>query len=174
MVAAPAILYPGLEEVHSNCRDSARNLLHYLALRRHDLRPLQLRLAALGLSSLGRAESHVLASIDAVLGTLHRLVHSSWRPRSEEATFVDFAKGQQLLADRTDALFGPASIGRGVRIMVTMPSEAANDYLLVDNLLQQGMDCVRINCAHDDAAAWLRMIEHLKRAERSLGAHAGS
>jgi pyruvate kinase len=53
--------------------------------------------------------------------------------------------------------------------MVTMPSEAAENYLLVQNLLQQGMDCMRINCAHDDAAAWLRMIEHLRRAERSLG-----
>ena len=53
--------------------------------------------------------------------------------------------------------------------MVTMPSEAADDYLLVHNLLQQGMDCMRINCAHDDAAAWLRMIEHLRRAEQSLG-----
>jgi pyruvate kinase len=30
------------------------------------------------------------------------------------------------------------------------------------------MDCMRINCAHDNAAAWLRIIEHLRRAERSL------
>jgi hypothetical protein len=45
-------------------------LRHDLALRRHDLRPMQLRLAALGLSSLGRAESHVLATVDAVLGVL--------------------------------------------------------------------------------------------------------
>ena len=50
-----------------------------------------------------------------------------------------------------------------------MPSEAADDYTLVHDLLQQGMDCMRINCAHDDAATWLRMIEHLRRAERSLG-----
>jgi pyruvate kinase len=143
--------------------------LHYLALRRHDLRPLQLRLAALGLSSLGRAESHVLATIDAVLGVLHRLTDPSWQPCSEEVAVVDFAKGQQLLAEHTSTLFGPAPIGRRVRIMVTMPSEAADDYLLVHDLLQQGMDCMRINCAHDNAAAWLRMIEHLRRAERSLG-----
>ncbi len=74
MVAAPAMSRSRLDEVHSNYQDSARNLLHYLALRRHDLRPLQFRLAALGLSSLGRAESHVLATVDAVLGALHRLV----------------------------------------------------------------------------------------------------
>ncbi len=28
---------------------------------------------------------------------------------------------------------------------------------------------MRINCAHDDARAWLRMIEHLRRAEQLLG-----
>ena len=50
-----------------------------------------------------------------------------------------------------------------------MPGEAADDYTLIHNLLQQGMDCMRINCAHDDAAAWLRMIERLRKAERSLG-----
>ena len=52
MIAAPDMSRPCLDEVHSNYRESARNFLHYLALRRHDLRPLQLRLAALGLSSL--------------------------------------------------------------------------------------------------------------------------
>jgi len=59
----------------------------------------------------------------------------------------------------TDALLGPAPAGRKVRIMVTMPSEAADDYHLVYNLLKQGMDCMRINCAHDNAADWLCMIK---------------
>jgi pyruvate kinase len=94
-------------------------------------------------------------------------VDPSWQPSSAEPEVVDFAKGAALLAEHTDALFGAAPSGRGVRIMVTMPSEAAENYLLVQNLLQQGMDCMRINYAHDDAAAWLLMIEHLRRAERS-------
>ena len=146
MVASPAMSQPGLDEVHSNFRDSARNLLHYLALRRRDLRPLQFRLAAMGLSSLGRAESHVLATIDAVLGVLHRLVHRAWQPPSQQAAVVDFVNGQRLLAEHTHTLLGSVPAG-AVRIMVTMPSEAADDYLLVHNLLQQGMDCMRINCA---------------------------
>jgi len=50
MVAAPALSKRWLDAVHENYRDSARNLLQYLALRRHDLRPLQLRLAQWGLS----------------------------------------------------------------------------------------------------------------------------
>jgi pyruvate kinase len=169
MVAGPAMPQQRLEEVHANYRDSARNLLHYLALRRRDLRPLQLRLAALGLSSLGRAESHVLATVDAVLDVLHRLVGDDWRPPEPGEGCVDFAAGQRLLAEHTDSLLGPALPERGVRIMVTMPSEAGDDYTLVHDLLKQGMDCMRINCAHDDAATWARMIEHLRRAEQSLG-----
>ncbi len=156
-----------LDQVHANFRDSARNLLHYLALRRRDLRPLQLRLATLGVSSLGRAESHVLATVDAVLEVLHRLTAYS-RPLASEAESIDFATGERLLVEHTEALLGAAIPGRGVRIMVTMPSEAADDYTLIRDLLQRGMDCMRINCAHDNSAVWLRMIEHLRRAEREL------
>ena len=54
-------------------RESLRNLLHYLAVRRHDVRDVQYALARLGLSSLGRMESHVLASLNAVLDVLYRL-----------------------------------------------------------------------------------------------------
>jgi pyruvate kinase len=169
LVAEPATPQQRLEDVHANYQASARNLLHYLALRRRDLRPLQLRLAALGLSSLGRAESHVLATVDAVLAVLHRLAGDDWQPPASEEGRVDFAGGRRLLAEHTDALLGPAPPGRGVRIMVTMPSEAGDDYTLVHDLLKQGMDCIRVNCAHDDAATWARMIEHLRRAERSLG-----
>lgn len=168
MVADQALPRHRLDEVHAGYRDSARNLLHYLALRRRDLRPLQLRLAALGLSSLGRAESHVLATVDAVLEVLHRLAGREWRPPASEGR-VDFAAGQRLLAEHADALLGPATPERGVRIMVTMPSEAGDDYTLVHDLVKQGMNCMRINCAHDDAATWSRMIDHLRRAERSLG-----
>jgi pyruvate kinase len=30
------------------------------------------------------------------------------------------------------------------------------------------MDCMRINCAHDNEAAWVLMVEHLRRAESTL------
>ncbi len=168
IVSELAISQSRLDEVHANNRESARNLLHYMALRRHDLRPLQLRLAKLGLSSLGRAESHVLATVDAVLCVLHCMVQRDWNHSSEEVPVMDFLHGERLLAEHTDALFGPSTTAGKVRIMVTMPSEAADDYLIVHNLLQQGMDCMRINCAHDNATSWSRMIEHLKRAEVSL------
>ncbi|MGZ3519159.1 MAG: pyruvate kinase [Vulcanimicrobiaceae bacterium] len=48
--------------------------------------------------------------------------------------------------------------------MVTLPSEAATDYALVRGLVGAGMDCARINCAHDDHDAWVAMTEHVRRA----------
>jgi hypothetical protein len=51
---------------------SALNLAHYLALRRRDLRDMQLALMPLGLSSLGRCESRVLQNLDAVIAALAR------------------------------------------------------------------------------------------------------
>ena len=158
-----------LDNIDPRFRASARNLLHYLVLRRRDLRPLQTRLAELGLSSLGRAESHVLAAIDAVLDTLHRLTGAIPPTTAGEPESVGFSQGTELLVDHTNCQFGPPPPDRWVRIMVTMPSVAAEDYGLIHALLQHGMDCMRINCAHDDEAAWLKMIEHLRRAEQALG-----
>lgn len=151
--------------IHPNFHFGAQNLVCYLALRRHDLRSLQSRLAGFGLSSLGRTEAHVMASIEAVLEVLQTLT------RSPEvlATSQAFEGGENLLREHTLSLLGPSSPGRDVRIMVTMPSQAATDYTLVDDLLRQGMNCMRINCAHDQPSDWAAMIEHLRRAEASLG-----
>jgi pyruvate kinase len=168
MVADASLPRALLNGVHQRYRESARNLLHYLVLRRHDLRPLQLRLAALGLSSLGRAESCVLATLEAVIGVVNRLAQRPW-VAPQEVAIIDFAQGQRLLVEHTNALLGPPPSGRDVRIMVTMPPEAAQEYTLVHDLLQQGMNCMRVNCAHDDDATWSGMIDNLRRAEKALG-----
>ena len=157
-----------LDQVHASHRDSAENLLHYIALRSRDLRPLQLRLARVGLSSLGRAESHVLAAVDAVLTVLHRAVGRDWQPERHRPA-VDFEAGQELLRNHTEAVLGTIPPDRGVAIMVTMPGQAADDYTLVHHLIEHGMDCMRINCAHDDEVRWARMITHLRRAEEATG-----
>jgi pyruvate kinase len=50
-----------------------------------------------------------------------------------------------------------------------MPSEAASNYTLVRDMVAAGMDCMRINCAHDSEPAWLAMVENLHRAEKEVG-----
>ncbi|MGH8093332.1 MAG: hypothetical protein ACREIF_07665 [Chthoniobacterales bacterium] len=154
---------------HAAHQKSARNLVHYLALRGHDIRQLQERLAALGLSSLGRTESHVLAGIEAVLKVLQRLARRDKQMAVRAEPPLDFAEGAKLLRVNTDALLGPAPRQRNVRIMVTVPREAADDFQFVRDLLAGGMDCMRINCAHDDKTAWARMLANLQKAKEELG-----
>ncbi len=142
-------------------REGARNLLHYLALRRRDIRPLQEKLAMLGLSSLGRCESRVLANLNAVMNVADDLMGRHLQTPGP----VDLTLGKFGLEENSLALLGSKPAGRNVRIMVTMPSEAAADYRLVSDLVVSGMDCMRINCAHDDEDAWASMVEHLRRAQ---------
>lgn len=148
---------------------SARNLLHYLALRQVDLRPLQTELAALGLTSLGSREAQTLGALDALLVALHAMAGKSWQPDQPPAPLLNMGDGSIVLDYHSQLLLGSPAGKRSVRIMVTMPSEASWDYLLVRNLLAAGMDVMRINCAHDDEGAWLGMVNNLRRAERELG-----
>jgi pyruvate kinase len=143
---------------------SARNLLQYLALRGHDLRDLQDRLAARGLSSLGGSEGHVEASVDAVLDALCAIAGRPVEPQSG-ARPIGSVRSRDVLAVRTAALLGPIPRRRPTRIMVTMPTEAATDAGLVREMLVAGMDCMRINCAHDSAAEWHAMRDNLRSAE---------
>ncbi len=169
-VAAESAMSPQrLNTVHPHYQASARNLLHYLALRRHDLRPLQRRLAAMGLSSLNEAESHVVAALDVLLNVLHRLEHRPRQQPMNDPAAVDFSGGEVLLAEHTEVCLGPAPPRRPSRIMVTMSNEAGDNPMLVRQLLQQGMDCARISCAHDNTAVWLRIIDNVKQSRHVLG-----
>ena len=147
---------------------SAHNLASYLALRRHDLPPLQLALMRWGLSSLGRSESRVRVTLDAVIATLAAIsgLDANTLPHypAEEAVF----KGTETLEREADSMFGSVASKRRTRILVTLPSEAADDLAWMRALVQAGVDCVRINCAHDDAQAWSGMLRNLKLAEREL------
>jgi pyruvate kinase len=160
-------LAPRLRDVSPDYQSSARNLAHYLALRQEDRRVLQEKLAWIGASSLGRSESHVLANLDKVLGILHRLTGQAWEERSHEEP-AGIHSSRELLEAHTAALLGAAPPGRSVRIMVTLPSEAAVDYGLVQQLVASGMDIARINCSHDGAAEWETMAAHVRRAAKAL------
>ena len=156
---------PLLERIPEAARPSARNLLHYLALRSRELRPLQRALARIGLSSLGRSESHVRATLDAVIQTLERL---EGREPADPGG-IEFEDGEARLAANAEALLGPAPEGRGVRIMVTLPSAAATDPRWADDLIAAGMDLARINAAHDDVDAWDAMADHVRSAAERHG-----
>jgi len=165
---AEHLLEPAIAAAHPSYADSVRNLVHYLALRQTDLRQLQSELAEMGLSSLGRFESCVLATLESVSDTLHRLAGEGPVSGQPPAPVV-IAEGTALLRKHSDALFGLPAGGRHGRIMVTMPGEAATNQALVADLVTAGMDIARVNTAHDDLPAWLQMIEHIAGTRRPRG-----
>jgi len=169
MLALEASLFDRPFPLHKEHLRSTRNLVHYLALRRHDLRDLQTDLATVGLSSLGRSESHVLSAIQSVDRILNALLGSKDKLCLPAEPPVKLGEGTELLEKNTVALLGSKPSGRKVRIMVTMPTEASTEYELVRDLVKSGMDCMRINCAHDSPEVWSRMISNLERAKEETG-----
>jgi pyruvate kinase len=154
-------------QLHPSYRESAENLLAYLCLRRQELRPLQPQLAELGLSSLAGCEAHTLSAVTNVIAALSSLIGETQPPLP--AGMLNLARGRDLLQTHTEALLGPKPEQRPVRIMVTLPEQAADDATLVRDLIAQGMDCARINCAHGNADSWRRMVDHVRSGCSDLG-----
>jgi pyruvate kinase len=166
MLAAEAARAAAIAAAHPAHRRSAANLVHYLALRQHDVRDLQARLAAAGLSSLGRSEAHVLATVEEVLSVLARL-NGHVPPPSTAGVAIH--EGHEFLAANAEALLGATAGARGTRIMVTLPTAAADDPDLVARMTEGGMDIARVNCAHDGPDVWKRMIDHVRSTRRGNG-----
>jgi pyruvate kinase len=146
--------------------DSAHNLAGYLALRRRDLRDLQRPLAALGLSSLGRLEGRVMPTLMAVRAALAALMGRRGQPGPGPG---EFFAGEARLAAHTRELLGADATAPPVALLVTCPSQAADDPGFMLALAERGVEAVRINCAHDGPEAWARMIGHLRAAEAQAG-----
>lgn len=168
MLANAERLAPWLKGLAAGRVPSAINLAHYLALRQVDFRPLQAQLSWLGISSLGRSETHVLANLDKALGILHLLAGKPWQSLTSDEP-VGSRRGPALLRQHATALLGEAPQNRGVRVMVTLPSESASVPRLIEDLVAAGMDVARINCAHDTATQWRAMARHVRRASRQAG-----
>jgi pyruvate kinase len=147
---------------------SALNLARYIALRRRDLRDLQVTLMPWGLSSLGRCEARVIENLEAVLDAARALASTDGL-RSAAPSAEAYFRGHELLRAHTAEALGPAPSRRTVRIMVTLPTDAATDHALVRGLVERGMDIARINCGHDDADVWTAMCRHVRRAASELG-----
>lgn len=149
-----------LEAVHPAYRRSGENLLAYVAMRQLDLRRWQLELGEHGLSSLGRCEGYVRASLSDLLA---RLAEAGVDAKCEPAApSLRRAEAEELLHQHTGALLGPRPPERHVSIMVTAPDEDLSEDACVA-LLQAGMNVLRINTAHGDETAWRTIVERARR-----------
>lgn len=156
-----------LAKIHPEYHESARNLVHYVALRRVDIRELQEQLEYLGLSSLGRAEKDVMSTIRAIRHALGKISDGTDYDLDENRRNLE--QSNQRLRAHIDDFLGAKADGRDVRIMVTLPEEAADDFQLVNDMLVSGMDIARINCGHDSEDTWSRMVENVERAKKETG-----
>jgi pyruvate kinase len=161
-----AIASTELSEVHPKFIKSARNFIHYCALRKEDIRPIQKKLANLGLSRLDKPESHVMASLLASKAILEGFLNNE--PIKKHKAQLTFKKSNRMGKSNAKALLGYRSKGRRTRIMVTLPTAVAYDYQLAHDLIASGMNCARINCAHDSEKEWRLMIEHIRTASEKL------
>jgi pyruvate kinase len=153
-----------LSKVHPKFEKSAINLLHYRAFRRFDIRNLQNGLSQLGLSRLGKSEAHLLASLNITKSVLKSFLEP--RKITSQETYLSIEQGNQLLPLNTDSLLGSKPEKRPVRIMVTQPTETAQNTDLVDEMVRSGMDIARINCAHDTPVVWEKIIENIRYASK--------
>jgi pyruvate kinase len=155
-----------LEHIHPEYSRSAVNLLDYRAFRRQDLRDLQKKLQNLGMSRLANSEPHVEASLHNTHFILKRLIGEDVDTKNAH---LSIRRGRKSLLQNTKQLLGYRSKHRRVRIMVTQPTLAATNYQLVHDMVKGGMNCARINCAHDDEKVWGQIIQHVKKASETEG-----
>jgi pyruvate kinase len=152
-------------EVH---RSGALNLVHFTTMRQLDLRELQGDLMDLGITSQAAAGADVRAKVVAAR-TLVAALQGEFDVEDLDELRRALTRGESILETNSRALFGPMREGRPTRIMVTLPSEAAQEPDLVASFVGAGMDAARINCAHDDPAAWAEMAHHVRSASATAG-----
>jgi pyruvate kinase len=167
-----------LELVPDEQRESARNLVHYIALRQADLRDLQRQLQQRGLSSLGRSEGCVLASLlevsmraqEALALRGDRTAVAELQALGQErADALSFEAARDLLHRNTRSVLGPRPDDRHTYIMVTAPSAREADRAWMARMIRAGMNVLRINCAHEGPSEWEAMATALRQAEREVG-----
>lgn len=156
-----------LEHVNPIYFKSARNLVHYNTFRTFDLRTTQKKLKNLALTRLAEAEGHLMSSLLKTRFILYSLLGE--QPIENTKAGLSIKNGKRMLNRHTKELLGYRSKGRRVRIMVTQPTQAAHDYQMVHDMVQNGMNCARINCAHDDPEIWKKIILNVKRASKAFG-----
>jgi len=153
-----------IENVHPNYTKSAKNLIHYLALRSFDITIFQEKINKLGLPNYSNNEGSVLYNLLLFKTIINHLL------KVDSISLNKFVltnnEGKELLNNNTKALFGELSNNRRTHIMVTQPTFASEDKNFANNLIKLGMNWARINCAQNDELIWGKIIDNIKTSEK--------
>ena len=155
------------EEAHQSYRLSAMNLVRYITLRNQDLRGVHDHLSELGLSSLRSCEGYVMHNVVSVVRLLKLLGGEVWEP-TDNVEFIGYKRSKKLLRKHTRQLFDNRKKDSQTKIMVTLPTELADDPAQVRSLIENGMAIARINLSHDNIATWKKMVHHVKEQSEAL------
>jgi len=159
-----------LKHIHPDHLPSARNLLHYLAIRAKDLTLLQEELSELAISSNSHSESYALNNLGKIRYLLCAL--SGKAPEAGQPyTAIDCNDSNRFMKHNAAELFGKVAFEGQSKIMVTLPAEAAEDYEMAHDMVKAGMHIARINTAHDNKDAWKSMIHNVNRAAKASDKH---
>ena len=153
-----------LENVHPNYFHSAKNLVHYLAMRSFNMNVFQDKLEDLGLPIAMECQNNILFSVLNFRTVINSLMNNELSDDQHE--YITNKKVKKIVKKNHKAVFGKVRNKRKTAIMVTQPSEAANHKNFTKSLLKQGMDCARINCAHDDEIIWNQIIDNIKANDK--------
>lgn len=154
---------PQIANVHPNYAESAKNLIHYLALRSFDIDIYQKQLIDIGLPNTTSSESSVLSNLLIFKTIINHLLNKE--NNIPEKDFITNNESKELLKKHSTALFGKVPENRRTRILVTQPTTAAEDTDFIKSLLDLGMNCARVNCAHDDEDIWGKIIANIKNSD---------
>ncbi|OHD84984.1 pyruvate kinase [Sulfuricurvum sp. RIFCSPLOWO2_12_FULL_43_24] len=135
---------------------SLLNMHHYLNLRKYDFAHLQDDLTKVGLSSFGRSQAHIEASVNVALEILSRALG---KKLPIQAAHLSYEASHQIM-DKNAQIFSTSS--DKTKIMITVPSEFDENWF--SDLSHEGVHLFRINTAHDNPAAWNEMAKGIKKA----------
>lgn len=147
-------------------RAAALNLIQYLTFRSYDIRLIQDQLHDLGLSSLASSESHIASQLLSVLSRLNDALGNKYSQPDFPHITREAAENELRL--KCHKLFGESDDNLP-SVMVTLPTEAAWEQHLVENLLLEGMNIARINLARDDMEIWEGMVDKVNAAQARTG-----
>lgn len=147
----------GINKKNTNL--SLLNLRHYLNLRKYDFSQLQDDLTKVGLSSFGRSQAHMEASINVAIEmlshALHKKVHLNPSLLSYEKSHTIMDKNSEIFSSSSDK----------TKIMITVPSDFNDDKDWFSNLSREGVHLFRINTAHDNPQTWNEMAQAIRNVD---------
>jgi len=153
-----------LNNVHPNYSQSARNLIHYLALRSFNINIFQEKIEEIGLPITLESQNNILYGLLNFRTIINSLLNN--KIFDDEQKYLNNKEVKKILKQNSKALFGKIKNKRKTAILVTQPIEAASSKKFTKSLLKQGMDCARINCAHDDELIWKQIIDNIRGHEK--------